>query len=57
VKYKPFTYWLVIFGVTWGQIILVSSAIREPTAHNLTLMLAIQASGLYTIILYSLRGF
>jgi hypothetical protein len=56
VKYKPFSFWLVVFGVTWGQIILISSAIREPTAHNLTLMLAIQASGLYTLIVYSLRG-
>jgi hypothetical protein len=57
VKDKPFSFWLVLFGVTWGQIILVSSAIREPTAHNLTLMLAIQVSGLYTLILSSLRGF
>ena len=56
MKDKPFAYWLVVFGVTWGQIILISSAVREPTAHNLTLMLAIQASGLYTLILYSLRG-
>jgi hypothetical protein len=57
VKYKSFAYWLVVFGVTWGQIILISSAIREPTAHNLTLMLAIQASGLYTLILYSMRSY
>jgi len=57
VKYKPFSFWLVVFGVTWGQIILIASAIREPTAHNLTLMLAIQTSGLYTLVLYSLRGF
>ena len=57
MKYKSFSYWLVVFGVTWGQIILISSAIREPTAHNLTLMLAIQTSGLYTLILYLLRGY
>jgi hypothetical protein len=56
VKDKPFSFWLVVFGVTWGQIILVSSAIHEPSAHNLTLMLAIQVSGLYTLILSSLRG-
>ncbi len=57
MKEKPFSYWLVVFGVTWGQIILISSAIREPTAHNLTLMLAIQTSGLYALILYLLRGY
>ena len=56
MKYKSFSYWLVVFGVTWGQIILISSAVREPTAHNLTLMLAIQASGLYTLIIYTSQG-
>jgi len=48
--------WLKIFlviGLVWGQIVLVGSTISEPTRENLSILFSIEASGVYTLLLYT----
>jgi len=49
--------WLVTLGLIWGQLFLIVSTISDPTPRNLTLLLSIQASGLYTLLLWIARRF
>lgn len=46
---------LLIIGLVWGQIVLIGSTIAEPTRENLTVLFSIEASGLYTVLLYFTR--
>lgn len=52
---SPWPRWLVIFGLILGLLMLMAAAISEPTAENLTSLLAIPGSGLYTLALYLTR--
>ncbi len=46
---------VLIIGSIWSQIILVITTLREPTPENLTLFFSIEASGLYTLLLFLTR--
>src|SRR5436190_22812622 len=46
---------VVIVGMIWALVVLVAAAITEPTPENITYLIAIPGSGLYTLILYLLR--
>ena len=46
---------ILIAGILWGQILLIYVAITEPTPKNLTLLVSINLSGLYTVLLYFTR--
>ena len=48
---------ILILGIIWGLIILIFSAIREPSPENWTLLFSILASGLYTVLLFMTRKF
>lgn len=52
---SPWPRRLVIFGLILGPLMLIAAAISEPTAENLTFLLAIPGSGLYTLALYLTR--
>lgn len=54
-KNPPFLKWLLIIGVTWGQIVLIAGTVMDPTPENLTLLASIEVSGLYTLALYLSR--
>jgi len=47
---------ILAFGLIFGPLILVLSAISGPTPRNLTLMCAILSSGLYGLMLYLSRA-
>jgi hypothetical protein len=44
--------WLVIAGIAWAQVGLGISLISDRTPRNLTLVISIEASGVYTLLLY-----
>lgn len=46
---------VVIVGMLWGALLLFASTWNEPTPNNITLLVSILGSGLYTLILYGLR--
>jgi hypothetical protein len=46
---------LLGLGIAWGQIVLVLGTLSEPTPENQTLCFAIEAAGLYTLLLYATR--
>ncbi len=48
---------VVVLGTLWGMTAVAIGQLTEPSAENLTLLLAIPASGLYTLGLYLLRPF
>lgn len=52
---SPWPRRLAIFGLIWGPAVLIISTIAEPTPENLTLMVSILVSGLYTLALYIAR--
>lgn len=52
---SPWPRRVVIIGVAWGLAALVFGTIREPTPKALAVMVAIPASGLYTLVLYGTR--
>lgn len=52
---SPWPRRLVIFGLVLGPVMLIAATISEPTAENLTFLLAIPGSGLYTLVLYLMR--
>jgi hypothetical protein len=49
--------WLVLLGLLWGLGVLIARTVGEPTPENLTYLLAIPSSGLYTVLLYLTRRF
>jgi hypothetical protein len=48
---------LVIVGIIWALFMLVAAALSERTPENITYLLSIAGSGLYTLILYWTRPF
>ncbi len=56
---KPprFLFWAVVLGVAWGQFVLITGTLGEPTLANWTLLASIETAGLYTLVLYLMRGF
>ena len=49
--------WLVVAGTAWAQVALAISLASDPTPRNLTLVISIEASGAYTLLLYLARRF
>jgi len=47
--------WLVVAALAWAQIALASSLVRDRSPRNLTLIISIEASGAYTLLLYLTR--
>jgi hypothetical protein len=48
--------WLLIAGIAWAQVGLGISLATNRTPHDLTLVIAIEASGAYTLLLYLTRN-
>lgn len=48
---------VLAFGLFFGPLILILSTISSPTPRNITLLCSILSSGLFSLILYLLRGF
>ena len=46
---------ILIAGLVWGQMVLLVGTVTEPTRENLTVFFSIEASGLYTVLLYYTR--
>jgi hypothetical protein len=51
----PWLSWLVVAAVVWAQCGLGFSLVRDRTPHGLTLVVAIEASGAYTLLLWLSR--
>jgi hypothetical protein len=47
--------WLVIAGIAWAQVGLGISLISDRTPRNLILVISIEASGVYALLLYLAR--
>ena len=47
--------WLLILGLVWAQLGLGFSLLSDRSPHNLTLVISIEASGLYTLLLFFMR--
>jgi hypothetical protein len=47
---------IVLVGTLWGLIIPLLIALIEPSPENLTLLVSINLSGVYTVLLYFSRG-
>jgi hypothetical protein len=47
--------WLLRFGLVWGPLWLIFAILSDPTPENLTYLLAIPGSGLYTLGLWATR--
>lgn len=52
---SPWPRRVVIIGVAWAMAALVFGTIKEPTPKALAVMVALPASGLYTLVLYATR--
>lgn len=47
--------WVLIAGLLWGQFVLATGTLKNPTPNNLTTFSAIETAGLYTLVLFLTR--
>jgi hypothetical protein len=47
---------ILVAGLVWGHLVLLFGYVSDPTLENLTYLLSIPLSGLYTLLLYWTRG-
>lgn len=47
--------WLVVAALVWAEVALAYSLVHDRSPRNLTLVIAIEASGAYTLLLYLTR--
>jgi hypothetical protein len=57
IQKKPARWmnWVLIAGLLWGQFVLGTGTLKNPTPNNLTTFSAIETAGLYTLLLFLTR--